>query len=419
LSTSPPPVSPKTGSLPITNKIRGSIFNADHPQNGVNIPRRFTELVLRSGTFETVRLRGVFGAVADAGPDYWGRRIIQKRSGIAGPSEIDYLLLSPDDRAGAIGFGRNQSPPAPKAVFNRTVQLEALQAAADAIVADEDMPAGTADAAHQVDDLLLLDTAMGGARPKTVIEDAGALWVAKFNRTDDRINNARVERAMLELGRNAGLVVADSRIVSVGGRDVLLVKRFDRQQQDGAWRRARMVSGFTLLQADETPDSRERWSYVLLAEQLRRISANPKEDARELFRRMCFNAMISNLDDHPRNHAVIAWERGWGLSPAYDLTPQVPISIEHRDLAMSCGDYGRFANARNMLSQARRFTLDRQEAWEIIEGMEMLVSNHWYAKAREEGVSERDCERIRGAFMYPGFGRAPVEEDMRAGKRII
>jgi serine/threonine-protein kinase HipA len=98
-----------------------------------------------------------------------------------------------------------------------------------------------------------------------------------------------------------------------------------------------MVSGLTLLGADESLAMRTRWSYVVLVEELHRVVAEPKKDARELFRRMCFNALISNIDDHPRNHAVIAKDKDWKLSPAYDLTPAPVIAQERRDLAMQCG----------------------------------------------------------------------------------
>jgi len=92
-----------------------------------------------------------------------------------------------------------------------------------------------------------------------------------------------------------------------------------------------------------------------LVEELRRISSQPKEDAPELFRRMVFNSLISNIDDHPRNHAVVAMDTDWKLSPAYDLTPFTPISADHRDLALECGDMARFVNAENLLTQCERF----------------------------------------------------------------
>ena len=364
------------------------------------------ELKLGPRTYSTVVLRGVFGALRDASPDYWGRRLIQRHLDNAQPTEMDYLLHSPDDRAGALGFGLNATPPAPRRAFNRTLELSRLQAIADAIVTDEEPVAGShnkVDDHDQVEKLLMIGTSMGGARPKAVVEDDEGLWIAKFNRTDDAWNNARVEHAMLVLARTCGMLTAESRVVQAAGRDVLLVKRFDRERTEQGYQRARMVSAMTLLRADEAYELREKWSYVLLAEELRRVCADPRHNASELFRRMCFNALISNTDDHPRNHAVIARETDWALSPAYDLTPSTPVSIERRDLAMECGDAGRIANATNLLSQHARFLLDPDEARAIVSTMERQVRGLWYPTARAVGVTERDCDRIAGAFAYPGF----------------
>lgn len=370
------------------------------------------ELRLSTRTYSTVALGGVFGALRDASPDYWGRLLIQRHLGHAQPGEMAYLLFSPDDRAGALGFGLNQTPPAPKRAFNQALDLAQLQAAADAVAADaEGEPrahaAGSEAEREQAQRLLMLGTSMGGARPKAVVEDQDALWVAKFNRADDPWNSARVEHAMLVLARTCGLTTAESRVVEVAGRDVLLVKRFDREKSpDGGYRRARMASALTLLRAEDTHQSRDKWSYVMLAEELRRVCADPARNAAELFRRMCFNALISNTDDHPRNHAVIAREQDWHLSPAYDLTPATPVSQERRDLAMACGDAGRTASAGNLLSQCARFLLERPQAETLLAAMEAQVSASWYATARSAGVSERDCERISSAFVYAGFREA-------------
>ncbi len=363
------------------------------------------ELKLGSRTYETVLMRGMFGALRDAGPDFWGRRVIEKHAGTSEFGELDYLLHSPDDRAGALGFGLGQTPPAPMRRFNQAVDLEKLQALADAIVRDEPPPPGVEAAGlAQAEDLLLLGTSMGGARPKAVVEDGDGLWLAKFNRPDDKWNSARVEHAMLMLGRTCGLTTAESRVATIGEREVLLVRRFDREKTPGGYLRARMMSGLTMLHADDSPGARDRWSYILLAEELRRVSSDPKRDAAELYRRMCFNALISNIDDHPRNHALIAPDRAWRLSPAYDLTPASPVSIERRDLAMACGDLGRYANASNLVSQAARFLLSPAEAAKIVDDMATRIRSTWYGVARGCGVSEPDCARIAGAFVYPGFG---------------
>lgn len=261
---------------------------------------------------------------------------------------------------------------------------------------------------EQIQDLILVGTSMGGARPKAVVEDDDALWIAKFNRQDDRWNSARVEHAMLVLARSCGLDVADSKVVVAGGRDILMVRRFDRQKVDAGYRRVRMVSALTLLRTEDSHRARDRWSYILLAEELRRAAADARRDARELFRRMCFNALISNSDDHPRNHAIIARDREWRLSPAYDLTPTTPVSIESRDLALTIGDFGRAATSTNLLSQSARFLLDRGTAETIVRDMAAQVCGTWYEVARAGGVSERDCGLISGAFCYPGFQAMPV-----------
>lgn len=377
------------------------IYGKSYLERPDAVPIDPVELKLANTTYQTTALKGVFGALRDAGPDYWGRRVIEKHAGLPELSEIDYLLYAPDDRAGALGFGLGPEPPAPKREFNKTLALEKLMALADAIIADEEIPEGPE--AEQVEDLMLIGTSMGGARPKTVVEDEDDLWIAKFNRNDDKWNYARIEHVMLELASSCGIDSARSKLVTVGERDVLLVKRFDRERSGDGYVRARMISGLTILRTEDAHQHRDRWSYVLLAEELRRISANPKDDAAQLFRRMVFNALISNIDDHPRNHAAIARDADWKLSPAYDLTPATPISAERRDLALSCGDLGRYAHAENLLSQCTRFHLERGEAESIIAEIEEKVQTTWYETARRHGVTQQDCDAISSAFVYPGF----------------
>ena len=371
------------------------------------VPIDPVELKLGKATYRTTAQNGMFGALRDASPDHWGRRVIDKHAARVRPGEVDYLLFAPDDRAGALGFGLNQQPPAPKRHFSQTLDLQKLQDLADAIIADAKVTQGAE--ADQVQDLMLVGTSMGGARPKAVVEDDSGLWIAKFNRTDDPWNFARVEHAMLMLAHACGIETAQSKLTTVGNRDVLLVKRFDREKADDGYVRARMISGLTLLRTDDSPQQRERWSYIAMAEDLRRVSAQPRHDAQELFRRLCFNALISNTDDHPRNHALVARKADWRLSPAYDLTPDTPISLDRRDLALDCGDYGRYAHAENLLSQNQRFYLERSDARAVIAAMEDQVRSTWYETARRAGVTERDCAKIAGAFVYPGF-RLPLDD---------
>ena len=142
------------------------------------------ELKLENKVFNTVTMKGVLGALRDASPDYWGRRIIERNLKVAQADEMTYLLQSADDRIGALGFGFNQTPPAPNRVFNQKIQLDRLQKEAELLVNEEVKPENPITA--QVQELLLIGTSMGGARPKAVIEDDNKLWVAKFNRMDDK-----------------------------------------------------------------------------------------------------------------------------------------------------------------------------------------------------------------------------------------
>lgn len=359
------------------------------------------ELRLRRGVYETARMQGFFGAIRDSMPDSWGRRVIEKNTGHVQLEEFDYLLQGPDDRAGALGFGSNVEPSLQKSTFNRTLDLERLQAAADAVINDEPEIAGSA--AGQVGDLLLPGTSMGGARPKAVVEHEHDLWLAKFTRQDDRWNHPCVEHGLLKLAEACNLTVAESKITAVAGRDALLVRRFDRDPALSGYRRHRMVSALTLLKIDDSPMARTDWSYILLADEIRRVSAEPAADLLELFGRMCFNAAVSNLDDHPRNHAVLAKERGWRLSPAYDLTPSPVIAMDRRDLAMTCGQFGRYANRENLLSTHGRFLLSKTEAAALLDRIVETVRSQWRPTMRQAGVSEADCETIAGAFLYDGF----------------
>jgi serine/threonine-protein kinase HipA len=368
------------------------------------------ELKLGDVSYQTGRMKGFFGAIRDAMPDYWGRRVIERNAGKPQLGEFDYLLHGPDDRAGALGFGLNAEPPAPRRQFNRTIDLEALQRTAEAILNDDAAQIPSQADSRQVHELLLAGTSMGGARPKAVVENGDALWIAKFSSPQDRWNIPRVEHAMLNLAKTCGIDAADSRVTTVGGKDVLLVRRFDRDRSDGGYRRHRMVSALTLLRSDDDPTARESWSYLLLADEFRRVSARPETDLRELFARMCFNALISNTDDHPRNHAALAKDRSWRLSPAYDLTPTPMIAQEARFLAMSCGTQGRIARKDNLLSAAGRFLLSREEALQIVDRMIEVVRSEWEPSLRRAGASDRDCGAVASARLYDGLFIQPQDD---------
>jgi serine/threonine-protein kinase HipA len=345
----------------------------------------------------------VFGALRDASPDAWGRRVIERITGRQ-LDEVDFLLESPQDRAGALSFGRGPVPPAPIRDYNRVVQLQELRNAAALL--EDDHPGEPVPA--QILDLLDPGSSLGGARPKNVVADDDGLWIAKFPQRGDRWNNAPVEAAMLSLASRCGIRVPEARVERVRDDSVLLVKRFDREPFGGdgverSYLRHRMASALTVLGAEDTTVDRRNWSYVLLADELQRWSARPRDDRAELFRRMVFNALICNVDDHPRNHALIAPGRDWRLAPAYDLTPNSRQGTEERRLAMECGRLGRLASRENLVSQSLRFGVNPGEANGIIDEMKEIVGRFWRAEVLRQSGSQRDCDLIAPAFVYPGF----------------
>ena len=355
------------------------------------------QLPLGKAVHEFTKLKGIPGAVRDAGPDAWGRRVIEHKLERAPEDleEIDYLLHGPQDGAGNLSFGLKLEPPAPKRNYNRTHQLADLIAVADAIEEGKRVPA------HLLEQLDP-GTSMGGARPKATIEDAGYLWLGKFPEKKDRFNLQHVEYATLELARRCGINVCQARLEVVGASEVLMLQRFDRDRSEQGYLRFGLVSGLTVLDCGDSHLDRERWSYPLLADNLRRWSEKPEQDCAELFRRMAFNAAVTNNDDHPRNHALLRRPHGWRLSPAYDLVPAPVISLERRDLALTVGDFGRTASIYNLLSQCGRFGLSIEEARKEIDGI-VEVTRGWREQFLASGVSAKDVEYIAPAMLPECF----------------
>lgn len=353
----------------------------------------------------TVEEGAIFGALRDASPDAWGRRIIERALRRADLSEVEYLLESPEDRAGALSFGHGTVPPAPVRTYNRIARLEDLFAAARELETTRGgltLPPNVA----ALQPLLSPGTSMGGARPKNVVEDVHGLWIAKFPARDDHWNNASVEAGLLALAKRCGIRVPLTRIEHIGGQQILLVRRFDRERMEGTsgdYLRHRMVSALTVLGASESGTDRKKWSYPLLADELRRWSSRPVADQRELFSRMVFNALVSNTDDHPRNHALIAPGVAFELAPAYDITPTRLFGQLERDLAMEVGMAGRAATRANVLSMAPRFQLSRDEANAVVDRLIRIVRAEWVNELRRSGATMLDVDAVRPAILNEGF----------------
>jgi serine/threonine-protein kinase HipA len=342
---------------------------------------------------------GIYGVLRDAGPDAWGRVVIERARGTREAlPEIEYLLAAGDDRTGALAFGLQKDAPTTPRGHHRMVALPELLEAAELVEGE----AALTPEVQRAAELLLHGLTMGGARPKALVEDDGAQWIAKFPAKSDRWNVAAVEAGLITLAERCGMNVPAVRTERVAGKPVMLVQRFDRKRSETGYVRSRYLSALTILDADEIWSL--DWSYLKLADEVRRRSAAPDEDRRELYRRMVFNALVSNSDDHPRNHAMIAWtEEGWRLSPLFDIVPSAHASSLERNLALIAGHHGRSARRANLVSAAPEFRVTPDEAHALIDQIKALLSAEWEATFRQFGASTADLEALAHAIVPAGF----------------
>jgi serine/threonine-protein kinase HipA len=333
----------------------------------------------------------LFNGIRDAAPDGWGRYLIDRAAGGTTLSEFDYLVATGDTRVGALAFGSDVS--GPKRVwpwaeedhdgenFNLAEMLEAVH---ELDVADDLPPK------HRR--FLARGSSLGGARPKATTTHQGKLWIAKFGRANDRYPVCRAEYLAMTLAAQAGLKVPPVRLEKVLGQDVYLVERFDRVLD----RRIPFISGLTITGAHESESSRQ--SYLRLAEQLRLFGTDPRADAEELWKRMVFNILINNNDDHLRNHGFLWDGNGWRLSPGYDIVPFPQVSLE-RDLAIGVGANGRRATLKNALTGISGFGLTPGEAIGIIQRMQRQVKANWEKLGRQIGFNAAELERMSTCFI--------------------
>jgi serine/threonine-protein kinase HipA len=358
-------------------------------------------LPLRRGQVHT---RGLFGAFADAAPDRWGEMLLQRnedararRLGQRGKllAGADFLLGVEDEtRLGALRFkekhgakflsqGGRPVPP--------LIELRRLLSAASRVLKDQETE-------EDLQLLLAPGSSLGGQRPKASVRAPdGTLLIAKFPKSDDKWSVPRWEAAATALAAGAGITVASWRLEHPAKtKPVLLVSRFDRY---GANARVPFMSAMTALGARDTEDGR---SYLDLADVIRAEGAAPARDLKEMWRRMVFNVLISNADDHLRNHGFLRAEVGWHLSPAYDLNP-CPDKRGFHALAFDATD--RTASLATALSVAAQFGLAHVEATAIAAEVGASVRK-WRETAKRYGIDKAEADRMAVAFEHAHLEQA-------------
>ena len=362
------------------------------------------DLPLTRGGFAPPAGRAIHGSLGDSAPDTWGRRLMQRaerrqaeREGRAVRTlmESDYLLgVSDETRLGALRFRRVDQEEF-LADFHRgipaLVDLGRLLESTERLLRDEETD----------EDLQLIfapGSSLGGARPKaSVIDQHGRLSIAKFPKDSDEYSIETWEEIALRLADRAGIVTARHELLQVAGKAVLLSRRFDRA--DGY--RIPFLSAMALLGVKDGEGS----SYPEMVDALARHGAQAKKDAHALYRRVAFNVLVSNVDDHLRNHGFLRVDKsGWTLSPAYDLNP-VPADLKARVLTTNIDLEEGTCSIDLLEASADYFALSLNEARAILKDVATATSS-WRTVARQVGATAAEIHRMATAFEHDSLRQA-------------
>ena len=360
-------------------------------------------LPLVTGSLQTPVGRVLFGAFSDCAPDRWGRTLLARKEAArakdAGTaprslSEADVLLGVRDDlRQGALRFRLSEDGPylAQDSGVPVLTDLPALLDIAERVESD------TADYSD-LSRLFRAGSSLGGARPKAhVIDSDGRIAIAKFpSASSDTWNVMAWEKVALDLARGAGITVPDSRLIRIGDRTVLIVDRFDRQGTD----RIGYASAMTMLEASDG----DQRSYLEIAQVIEERSPAVTDELRQLWRRICFTILISNTDDHLRNHGFLHDRaESWRLSPAFDMNPNPAPGPKELSTAVDFDDF--HASIDTLMGVAEYFRIDAQEAADVLAQVASVVGQ-WRTTAISHGLSQAEIEKMKPAFEHTERDRA-------------
>ncbi len=397
----------RVGTLRRTPRRGGETVVFEYHPDWLADPQRFSlepAMAVGPGPFVPAAGQSLFGSIGDSAPDTWGRRLMRRaerrRAELENRSpktlaEADFLLGVADvSRLGALRFREVaqdvfQAPTA--GGVPGLIDLGRLLGVTERILRDEETD----------EDLQLIfapGSSLGGARPKaSVIDQHGQLAIAKFPKENDDYSVERWEAVALDLAGTAGIRVPGYELLDVAGRQVMLSRRFDREGQA----RIPFLSAMSMMGLKDG----DHGSYPELVDVLSQHGANARADAAELYRRMAFNVLVSNVDDHLRNHGFL-WRGadGWGLSPAYDLNP-TPTDLKPRVLTTNIDVDDGVCDLDLVLKVAEFFALSAEGAKAIVGEVGRVVAG-WRQAAEARGARPAEIKRMASAFEHADLERA-------------
>jgi len=344
----------------------------------------------------------IFGAFADSCPDRWGRKLMDRREELRAREnderprkllESDYLLgVYDESRMGGLRFKTNEDGPfLSDDVEFSTPPWTSLRELEQASIAFENEDNGLDD--KWLKQLLAPGSSLGGARPKASVKAPDeTLWIAKFPSKHDDIDSGAWEMVVHDLAIMCGLNVPEAKAEKFSKLGTtFLVKRFDR---DGE-KRIHFSSAMTMLGKSDGANAVDGSSYLEIVSFLKANGAHPKDDIKELWKRIVFSIAVSNTDDHFRNHGFILENDGWSLSPMYDVNPD----IYGRYLSLNINDTESMLDFDVAIDAAPYYGIEKKDAEKMVDKIKDIVTNNWKNLASKYGVGRGEIERMKVAFV--------------------
>jgi serine/threonine-protein kinase HipA len=399
------------GRLWVKERVGKESATFEYDAGWLKHPLRFAlapNLMLTSGKYHSANV--LFSAFSDPAPDRWGRKLMRHFELESAKAEArtartllgsDFLVGVDDEiRLGALRFKR---PGDDQFLAHTGRPVPPLIDLGDLLSATDRIEKGKA-RKRDIELVLAPGGSLGGARPKATIRDRGILHIAKFPWTRDEWPVIQWEAVLLKLAEGAGIIVPAHRLVRVGAKPILLMERFDREAGDI---RIPFMSAMTALDAQDGADDR---SYIEILDFIRQTGSQPAEDAKQLWRRMVFNVLVSNTDDHLRNHGFLWAGQGWRLSPAYDMNP-APPHISPRIHALALNELDHSSSIDIVMSVAKNFGLTSSEAMKIAGEVAASVST-WRTAAAAQKLTANDV-----SFMADAFDHADLKKAIELGAK--